>query len=139
MEGVGKKRREKKNKKSSLLKIIARDHPDVATYMEKTDTISFLPAKDLGHGDYDPVCRICFDWCTNGSSVSNRYENIQGCFTTRNPEAEEMICDDKAPDVIPVCDQCANENKIWDFQDPGKEFVFMGESFSIDSIFRGND
>ena len=82
----------------------------------------------------DDICRFCFKWCTEESTVSDRYHQLQGKFTNRHPErahdAQPPVGDD--PHVVPVCDKCFVDVN-------GESIVVMGCDFWADANYRMND
>jgi hypothetical protein len=95
-------------------------------------TVTFPTKED------DDVCRICFDWCTDHSSCSNRYHQLQGEWVDTPLGGVGAVGD--APDVVPICDNCY-ERLDQCYYDPahGPVIDIHGHKFDVDCDYRMND
>lgn len=59
---------------------------------------------DFPDKEDDPICRICFKPCSENSSCSDRYHQVQGMYVERNPEKREKV--EEEPDTFQICDKC---------------------------------
>lgn len=101
----------------------------------------FPPAKDLGGGEDDPICRVCFVPCSENSTCANRYIQVQGQYIGRHPEGPQP--EDSGPDIFQLCDKCYESTNVNSYQancpNGDKYFVVMGTNFDVDSDYRMND
>lgn len=109
----------------------------------------FPATRDLGNGDWDEVCRVCFEWCTENSCCNIRYNTVQGRYVgSRHPEMGQrpVVTDTSDPsdtvDTFPICDRCYEETRVNDYQGgPLGDYYFsvLGCDFDVDCDFRMND